>query len=129
MLELIVHRVQILHSLPVLHASFAKQNSVVSEANAGRCGVSPLEGVDRNEVRAQGETSPSYIQNPERTGKKSTIPQFFIQRFSLYSENFSGAALIALIGGEILPDYYFFRLFKRNTCGNGNDIVRRKFTD
>ena len=66
---------------------YTKSDKETSD-ETGRCGVSPLEGVASNEVRAQGETSPSICKISSKTGEG--MAELFAQIYGLLTADLGG---------------------------------------
>ena len=61
-----------------------------SSVNTGRCGVSPLEGVASNEVRARGSLPPAECKISSKTGEG--LSELFAQIYSILTAGIAGAA-------------------------------------
>ena len=58
--------------------------------NTGRCGVSPLEGVASNEVRARGGLSPTFCKISSKTGQG--LSELFAQIYQILTEGIAGGS-------------------------------------
>ena len=71
--------------LIVVYTKMDKENAEVT----GRCGVSPLEGVASNEVRARGRLSPPVCQISSKTGEG--LSDLFVQIYDILTAGLAGA--------------------------------------